>query len=543
MYKKDEKTNINQYNYIESLNYNKMNIKEFIEIHKIIVPENNYLIKDVPNEKSEPIEKTETEVSICYNDLLTLNYKIMLLEKKNTILILNQNQTIQSNHIFRLILVQNNNSNYINAHMDDVMDFLIKINKILDSNQLNYCTICSEELIVKGTGNITHCENICCKKKFYHLVTDNRVTGSFNKDYEVFIFLVNILVLGQSHHKGQLAYNPLPFVDSIDNLEQLKNITPSELNFSNNTNIEKLIEKIKNSENDLELYDKIGHITYCLLKNAVSNNYFSMSSRENVIKNNSVIFIHMNYSAEVENKFQNNYYLFHGSSIYSWYPIVKNGLKVMSGTALQANGAAYGHGIYFSDSFTMSLRYSRMGANGITAVGVFEISKDPAQFKKITNIFVIPDDTILLLRSLVIVKNGASVSKDITDYFTRELPLQKKTNKLSLGMLKNKRLSIEYEKLSSLPHINKIEIISQFEWIITFEQIKNNSISIELKFSNYPICPPDIKLQSEKIKISGLVDSNNLIKLDLTNPANWKITSNLTDITTKLYNCFTESIN
>jgi hypothetical protein len=79
-----------------------------------------------------------------------------------------------------------------------------------------------------------------------------------------------------------------------------------------------------------------------------------MSSRENVITDSTVIFIHINYSAEIENKFQQNHYLFHGSSIYSWYPIVKNGLKVMSGTALQANGAVYGHGIYFSDSFKFS---------------------------------------------------------------------------------------------------------------------------------------------------------------------------------------------
>lgn len=109
-------------------------------------------------------------------------------------------------------------------------------------------------------------------------------------------------------------------------------------------------------------------------------------------------------------------------------------------------------------------------------------------------------------------------------------------------MLKNKRLSIEYEKLCATEFIKKIEIVSQFEWVITFVDIKNKSIEVELKFSNYPICPPDIKFKNNKITLNGLIDSKGLIKLDITNPSCWKITSNLKEITSKIYNCLIESI-
>ena len=143
----------------------------------------------------------------------------------------------------------------------------------------------------------------------------------------------------------------------------------------------------------------------------------------------------MNYSANIENKFQQRYFLFHGSKIHSWYPIIKNGLKVMSKTIFQANGAAHGNGIYFSDDFNYSLSYSSNNrsinlANSDIVVGVFEILNDPIAYKKSSNIFVIDDPSIILLRTLVITKFNSPIPKDITKYFTKELPLRAKINKV-----------------------------------------------------------------------------------------------------------------
>jgi ubiquitin-protein ligase len=116
-------------------------------------------------------------------------------------------------------------------------------------------------------------------------------------------------------------------------------------------------------------------------------------------------------------------------------------------------------------------------------------------------------------------------------------------NKLNINIVKNKRLEGEYKKLSALKFLTKIDIQNQTDWIINFEPIKKNNISIKLIFSNYPINPPIVKLiSSSHIKITGLVDLDGNITTDIINPANWKITNNLSEIITILYKCFNESL-
>ena len=251
----------------------------------------------------------------------------------------------------------------------------------------------------------------------------------------------------------------------------------------------------------------------------------------------------MNYSQEIENKFQQKYFLFHGSNIYSWYSIIKNGLKVMSGTFLMANGASFGNGIYFSDSFNTSLGYSGSLCSK-KIVGVFEILEEPSNFKKTLGIYVVPDDTKVLLRTIISLKSLNAKSIDsIEKYFLTDLPLMKQMNKSNVGILKNKRLVSEYNKLSILNFLSKIDIIDQSLWNIEFNNIKNYHIIIEIKFSNYPLCPPNLVMKTKNIKINGLIDENNFnIKINVINPANCKITNNLSEIVTIIYNCFIESL-
>ena len=57
-------------------------------------------------------------------------------------------------------------------------------------------------------------------------------------------------------------------------------------------------------------------------------------------------------------------FAFHGSSIENWHRILRTGLASASGTTLQVNGAAYGHGVYLSPQCSLSLGYSRFGYGG-----------------------------------------------------------------------------------------------------------------------------------------------------------------------------------
>eukprot|EP00924_Labyrinthula_sp_SR-Ha-C_P001231 snap_masked-scaffold_7-processed-gene-17.3-mRNA-1 protein AED:1.00 eAED:1.00 QI:0/-1/0/0/-1/1/1/0/1182 len=52
------------------------------------------------------------------------------------------------------------------------------------------------------------------------------------------------------------------------------------------------------------------------------------------------------------------YWAFHGSNIRNWHSIIRNGLKVYSGTRFMTDGATEGNGIYHSPESTVSLGYS-----------------------------------------------------------------------------------------------------------------------------------------------------------------------------------------
>jgi poly [ADP-ribose] polymerase 6/8 len=78
-------------------------------------------------------------------------------------------------------------------------------------------------------------------------------------------------------------------------------------------------------------------------------------------------------SPEAENIFNRlkeqyrSFHLWHGSHGQRWHSIVRNGLKNATGTKLQANGAAFGEGIYFARDSSTSWGYSRESPNNYKA--------------------------------------------------------------------------------------------------------------------------------------------------------------------------------
>jgi len=84
-------------------------------------------------------------------------------------------------------------------------------------------------------------------------------------------------------------------------------------------------------------------------------------------------------SPEKESVFQKNakqygtVLLFHGSPLYCWHSIIRNGLKVFSKTKYQANGAAHGVGIYFSKNFSTAYSYSTNKPTEYKCIAVCEV--------------------------------------------------------------------------------------------------------------------------------------------------------------------------
>lgn len=428
-------------------------IEYFLYLHKILIPNDKFCEVNILNTickiKYEDIIEIEYNFDSSLNKLFySLNLKLN--ETDSTI-----TKNVVSEHFYRILSKNQLKLNSIDYNENSLTEFLIDLNKIINSSIYNYCTICADILDIKGIKKISHCKNLKCKKKYYSLVTDNRVMDNYNKDRIVFLFLIDILILGTVHPKGELVFTPLPYTEKSNNFNEFKKNIENKKIFEQK---DKLIEILEESENDFVLFNKTTPFFYSILKNAVSNNYFSMCSRENIFKSKLLIknasnikFIHMNYSAEIENKFELKYFLFHGSNISCWYSIIKNGLKVMSGTKLMQNDASYGKGIYFSNSFMISLGYSKTEANifrnnthssvsNTIAVGVFEVQEDPEKYKKSNGIYVINNESIILLRTLVLLDYNSTVPSNISDYFLKETPQHKLINKLNVENLKNKRL-------------------------------------------------------------------------------------------------------
>ena len=551
-------------------------IKQIIDQHLILLVSNNYRIID-PESKLYNVdvlgrERSQEEIinSICkscseydfvdfkYNGEVELRYKYN--DNKISLIPLD----INSVHLLRLIGIKKipkyNLELDIQIESIYLPDILFEINLFLDKKNLlaitDYCTICGCILNAKSLGKIQCCKKTKCICDSKIKIIDNRIIDTFNKDPIVSEFLIQVLISGSSHPKQDKIFKPLPILPGINNFSEFK-IKLEEEEKKGNLDIKNIIE----SKSDIELYKKIGSDAYGIIINAISDNYFSMNTikkfstevlesqrlrliekKETVFESDEIKFVGFNYSYEIENTFKKEHFLFHGTPLYSWYPIVKNGLKVMSGTEFQANGAAYGNGIYFSDSFQFSLGYSNRG-NGKSVVGIFEINDDIEKYKKSPNIYVIDNDKIMLLRYLVMVDNNFKGNcQEITDYFFKYLYGINKSNEKKSFNIKNKRLSGEIKLLDGNQNVLGVEMIDETKhWVIKLKDIKDKKIKLIIYFNDYPRLPPKIIIDSDINKKIISDDSNNLILPEL-NPSKWDVTLNLSKIIDKVCNCLNNTI-
>lgn len=180
--------------------------------------------------------------------------------------------------------------------------------------------------------------------------------------------------------------------------------------------------------------------------------------------------------AEVEfdsrRKTMKSCFLFHGSGKQNWYSLMCNGIKVASNTKLMTTGAAYGVGVYASDTLAVSYGYSGYGgvptssdANSSDTlsnnqiVAVYEILGNKETYKKSNSIYVINDDTLLIIRYLIAIPTQSSQalvndvsSKSILDSIAaRNVVIQKNFTRGMVGW--RRRISEDLKKAARNPAI------------------------------------------------------------------------------------------
>lgn len=505
----------------------------------------NYLILD-PKAKSNNIKgiiPTQTEIiqhilenklnkiQISYVDKYIIQYELIN-QNKIRLSPLEPNSV----HLLRLcglkIIINYSSDLDLDYEIECIYEIILQMQDFINLNPTNLCTVCGCKLKLLGMGSITSCDNVECVIQSNHLVTDNRITDLYKKDPYLCELLITILIQGSKHPKGEKVFKPLPKINNVKKIQDFIQLLDGE---KNNLKISFIAN---NDSNDIELFRAIGSNAYAIISNAISDNYFSLSTIEKTFDSCDVKVVGLNYSYDVESKFKKEYFLFHGSSLNCWYPIIKNGLKIMSGTELMANGAFHGNGIYLTDKFRFSLSYSTKSQDcSKRIVGVFEIADGIEQHKKTNNVYVISNDEIVLLRYLIIIDKESSLNSEILNtYFTKYLGLTDKTN----VSIKNKRFNAELKLLNSNPNVNSIDIMDEMtNWKIKLNNTGDEKFILDVYFNDYPRLPPKILLKTKTSRniIKFICDEESNVIIPEINPSKWDITTNLSKITDIICNC------
>ncbi len=493
-----------------------------LELHSVLLPKQSYEIID-SNEKNISIKYGNSIISYVFESkniiINPINY-----DGYHLLRILNSKQNLGYKLFDAFLKIPIENFNEI------LLELVMTLNEVISNRLYNYCTCCAKPTKLLGLNFINTCNSDICVKTINHLPTEDLISTSYQKDKTVTLTLIKFLIsCAKDHPKKDLAFTPIPSILNVDNVEDFVNIIPPILS---NKDVNELNKKISESENDLEIYFKLGDIAYAIIKNSLTSNYFNLISRDDVTGDNDVSYINIIYPSEIEKEFQyKQNFLFHGAGFFSWYPIMKNGLKVLSGTQLQANGAAYGRGIYMSDNLSTSYSYSRRGITyNKVVVGLFQVKEPIDKFKKAPSIFVVEDEKILLLRSLIVFNyesgkhiNPTKLLNEINKYYKDSIVDIEITRRTS-NLVKNKRLKKELELLEKKNYSN-IKIIDE----LTKWEIELSGLKIQINFSSYPLNAPNLVLISGNIP-SAIIDSSSNIKIPLIHPSNWNIKNNITEI-------------
>lgn len=452
--------------------------------------------------------------------------------------------TINSQHMFRICNIYNQ------YNFENLFDVLTSIIKKLES-PYNYCTICG-----KCNVQYSHVPTYCsdeCKVSIYEHWTNNIITDLFHHDKLLLDFLIRMLlsVIFMDPSRRELVFNPFP--PTFNNCKEIENIIPPDMN---QFNLKNLFEKINASKNDNDLIKLIGLKLYGLLKFTIMSNNTKLKS-ENINKNvnefnelnidKDMICFEVGHDFIKQEKFciPEPEYLYHGSSIGNWYSILRNGLKNCSGTKLMSCGAAYGNGIYFSNSADLSLGYS-VGYT-FRVIGIAQVL-NKEKYKKCQTIYVVPDEDQVLLKYLIYIPtscvqyNETSLRSYITD---RELAIKNTNNEMI--MLVTKRLVRE------MSHIDKYKINNDLNleidvkcynlkvvWTLKFQ--KNDfSINVDMIFpTTFPLDSPILMIKNPTISVHStkthLIDiyHNGVIYCNGITPKNWKANTKLLKIILEL---------
>jgi len=436
----------------------------------------------------------------------------------------------------------------------------------------NNCVICGIELDFQSDEFVV-CPDEECQYESEKLVINNPVTDKYKLDPEITLFMIDSAFEAIKCSNRKNIFEPYPQYFLTDKKIRLKRGEITKLAGKNideckdfktleklidDMPIDKLEKILSESKSDDNIVTRLNLDSYILLKFIITSNTLELS-RDYMLFENTDFYKSSNLVYRVNKNVQeleNSNYLFHGSKSYNWYSIIRNGLKICSGTPLMTTGAAYGNGIYLSDSLNISYNYGISGKKSV--VGVFEVI-DHEKYQKAPSIFVVNDEKKLSLKYILIIysrldakitqiehteKGLVETKKNLSDLlsekFTKNLKKEEKVISDYSKQKGLKKLAIEYKKLRKtsldLGFLVDFDPDNIYQWTVLFKNIPDDSqlyldmkkyeieyINIELNFSsNYPFSPPFVRIVSPRFtRLTGHVTSEGALCMQILTPNHW----------------------
>ena len=474
--------------------------------------------------------------------------------------IINFNTETLNNHIARLYkkLYQNKFNIPTNSKEFPFIENNISPEKISDiydildtitNKYMSMCTICSDT--INYDGNINCCDKVNCTCSYYELITNNILSSVINTNFATFAFHIHTTELAIKSNKWDKIYGPRLASFDID-------VAKKEFSNKSSTSI---INRIKSNFlkecktlSEKDIYNICGMHIYSYVKYGIA-----------VLKDLSIVPEYfedkiLNIDVDIDGKCPiyfklntkpnpNKYiYAYHGSPLENWYSILRNGLKICSGTDMQRNGAVYGNGIYLGQDFGTSLSYStchnvsnndsKNDTPSLFAVGVVELNNSE-DYKKGTFCYVATNENDVVLKYIVIINNSTNTNankiqnrvvglnqiKKQGDHFTKIYNTALLNNAIAQNIILEKRFANEIKKVKEL----NFKDITIDDYNVLINVNDNDFINIDMS-NDYPHkCPKLTYMKGNNTNITRIMTVDNHIKIMGMDEA-WTIKMNIANI-------------
>lgn len=433
------------------------------------------------------------------------------------------------------------------SNVIDCLEFIIE-NTV---NIKNYCISCATSLSYKP-DIFASCGSDKCKYKLEDVLLDNdvyefisgnkiganlliRLTRDAMTKPDVFdpfppYFLKNEFEIKRGHvAKIDMTVGDYNKYTSVKDFERIKNVLKNDFEFIFNNIIE--------TPNDNMIRHKYGNDVYYFLRFIFKSCTYDIRIDKTIgdvkIYKFTSNFVDENNFKESVKLSGKTGHLFHGSKNECWHSIMRNGLKSMSNTTLMTTGAAFGSGIYMSDSYSTSYGYTGYaGAKSCPIVAVYEIADDVEKYKKSSNIYVIPDPKKCILRYLII-GNPPSKSHEMISGYFRSHSEEKIIEKSRMSEKGKKRLMNELVIIKK-NNVYNVELVNNdvSNWIVGYDRVK-----LHIKFPDtYPFQPPFVYLKSPVfVDLPKYITDKGALCIEYLTPSNWLPVISIENLVIQIY--------